>query len=189
MSLNVLVLGEDMTSNGAILRPVVQRLMEDVGRGTANVFAPSFAGTQGYAAGVERIRSGGLDVRYGHFDLWIFVPDADLATDEAMRALEQCRLAGNARLLCCPAIPELEAWALAGYADHLGLNWGDARKHLHLKEEVFVPLAQKLGLAGMPGGGRVQMILHTLKNWRGFLERCPEIKTLRERIAAWITKD
>lgn len=190
MSLRVLVIGEDPTYNGAILQPVTERLLSECGRPKAVVTVLSHAGSRGYEAVSKQLKGGEMDLKYGHYDLWLYIPDADKAAEEAVSALTkymgQRAPAVKARFLCIAAAPELETWALAGYTSRLKVSWSKVQNHPKLKEEVFEPLARELGWAGFPGGGRVQMIKQALSNWRGLLERCPELKTLQDRIANFL---
>jgi hypothetical protein len=41
---------------------------------------------------------------------------------------------------------------------------------------------REFGDAGQPGGGRESLMQQTLRNYRGLLERCPELAELEKRI-------
>ena len=87
MSFKVLVVPEDHTHNGAILKPLLQALMADAGKPSANVKVLDNPRVQGFDQAVAAIR-GELVDRYRWMDLWLFMPDADRARPMAMQALE-----------------------------------------------------------------------------------------------------
>lgn len=185
MSFRVLVIPEDPTNNGYILKPLMQAILEDVGKPKAKVTVLTNPKVEGYDAAVKAIR-GELAERYGYWDLWIFMPDADLAEADAMRQLEDELAARKIRLLCCPAQPEVEVYACVPYRGEIKEGWEQARKDKNFKENVFEPLLAKHGDARRAGKGRDWMIAEALQNLEALYKFCPEIKDLRERIAAII---
>jgi hypothetical protein len=179
MSFRVLVIPEDPTNNGYILRPLIERMLAEIGKPNARVTVLTNPRLNGYDHAVQAIK-GELPERYRHFDLWLFLPDADRAANFA--ELERTLQAAGIRLLCCAAKPEIEAWLLAGHRQHLPLRWSEVREHRRLKEEVFEPfLAQHANLRS-PGQGRESLMRATLANYRGLLELCPELKDLETRL-------
>lgn len=110
MSFNVLVIPEDPLQNGHILKPLVQAIMEDAGRPTAKVELLTRPRLRGYDHAVAAIRNELLRP-YGFKDLWLFFPDADIASCDAMRALETHVAKEDVTLLCCAAQPETEPQA------------------------------------------------------------------------------
>lgn len=79
MSTRVLVIPEDPTNNGTILRPLAKAIMAEAGRPAARIHVLTNPRTRGYDSALGAIR-GDLDSRYRHMDLWLFFPDADLAS-------------------------------------------------------------------------------------------------------------
>lgn len=179
MSLRVLVIPEDPTYNGYILRPLVERMLCELGKPNARVTVLTNPKLNGYAHAVSAIR-GDLADRYGHFDLWLFLPDADRAGDLAH--LEEELAERRVHLFCCAAQPEVEAWLLAGHRDELGIPWQDVRQHRRLKEDVFEPFLEQFGDSRSPGAGRERLIRQTLTNYRGLLSVCPELADLERRL-------
>jgi hypothetical protein len=116
-------------------------------------------------------------------DLWIFMPDADRAAAAAMTALEDELRQRGVTLLCCPAEPEVEVYAAAPFRQEIGIGWAAARKHRQFKEVVFAPLLAAHGDPRRPAGGRDLMIDEALKNLPQLMALCPELSTLRQRIA------
>ena len=183
MSFNVLVIPEDPTWNGYILKPLAKKLMESAEKPKARIEVLANPRLRGYAHALRAIREQ-LPESYGFFDLWLFFPDADRAGEDAMTRLEADLHARNIPLLCCPAQPEVEIYACVGFRDDLPGGWEDARAHPRMKEEVFVPLLQRHGDPRQAGGGREQMITRSLQNLQRLFQLCPETERLRDRIAA-----
>ena len=87
MSFKVLVIPEDPTLNGHILKPLAERLLKDAGKPNAKVKVLDKPRLRGYDQAVSAIRNT-LSQRYVFFDLWLFFPDADRASVDAMKSLE-----------------------------------------------------------------------------------------------------
>lgn len=185
MSFRVLVIPEDPTWNGYILKPLTKKLMESAGKPKARIEVLSKPHLRGYADALRAIREE-LPDSYGFFDLWLFFPDADRAGEDAMARLEADIHARGIALLCCPAEPEVEIYVCVGFQDDLPGGWQHARRHPRMKEEVFGPLLQRHGDPRRAGGGRDQMIERSLQNLQRLFQLCPETQRLRDRIAAHV---
>ena len=183
MSFTVLVIPEDPVLNGHILKPLTEAIMADAGRPAAKVDVLSNPRLRGYDDAVKALRSGRLE-RYNFKDLWLFFPDADKATGDAMRDLEAHVAAKGATLLCCAAQPEVEIYACAAFRDDIPDAWEEARCHPRMKEEIFAPLLDKHGDPRRVGAGRDLMIGRSLANLPLLFRLCPELQHLRDRIAA-----
>ncbi len=182
MSFRVLVIPEDPTYNGYILQPIVERMLTELGKPQAHVKVLTNPKLNGYPHAISAIRED-LALRYGRFDLWLFLPDADRAGN--LEALETELSGQNVRLFCCAAQPEVEAWLLAGHRDKLPIHWSDVRQHAHMKEDVFEPFLKEFGDDRSPGGGRERLVRETLANYRGLLSVCPELAELEGRLRAF----
>ena len=183
MSFRVLVIPEDPTWNGYILTPLAKALLADADKPAAQVTLLTNPRLQGYNQALTAVRDE-LPDRYEFFDLWLFFPDADRANADAMQRLETDLQAKGIALLCCPAQPEVEIYACVAFRDDLPGTWEDARKHTRMKEDVFEPLLEQRGDRRRPGRGRDLMIERALQNLPLLFQLCPEIETLRNRIAA-----
>ena len=183
MSFKVLVIPEDPTHNGYILKPLVQAIVADAGRPRAQVTVLTTPRLEGNDHALRAVKTDLAD-RYGHWDMWLFMPDADRASPAAMLALEAELARRHVRLLCCPAEPEAEIYASVAYRAALGVGWAAARQHRRFKEALFDPLLAQHGDARRAGGGRDRMVAESLKNYPLLLQLCPELRTLRDRIAA-----
>lgn len=179
MSFQVLVIPEDPTYNGYILKPLVERMLREVGKPNARVTVLTNPKLNGYPHAVSAIKNDLAD-RYRHLDLWLFLPDGDRAS--GLTDLEKELSEQGVRLLCCAAEPEVEAWLLAGFRDQLGISWNDVRSHHRLKEDVFEPFLAQHGDARSPGGGRERLIGQTLTHYKGLLSVCRELAQLEDRL-------
>lgn len=179
MSLRLLVIPEDPTHNGYILKPLVERMLAEVGKPNARVVLLTNPKLGGYEHAVAAIKEELAD-RYGHFDLWLFLPDADQGTD--FDALEAAMQRKGVHLLCCAARPEVEAWLLAGHREKLGIKWSEVATHPYLKEAVFQPFLKEHGEPRSAGEGRESLMRETLANYRGLLEVCPELRQLEAKL-------
>ena len=187
MSFSVLVIPEDPQQNGHILKPLVQAIMRDVGRPNAKVRVLTRPRVRGYDHAVRTIRDA-LHASYGFMDLWLFFPDADRTSRDAMRNLEAHVAAERVKLLCCAAQPEVEIYACAGFRNEEQEAWENVRRHPRMKEDIFAPLLAKHGDPGRPGAGRDLMIAQSLGNLKlkGLFQLCPESRCLRDRITAFL---
>lgn len=181
VSVRVLVIPEDPTHNGYILKPLVEMVLADVGKSTAKVTLLTNPRLRGYDQALAAIRNE-LASKYGFFDLWLFFPDADRATAASMQALEDDLAAEGVNLLCCSAIPEVEIYACVAYSKTVDLSWAEVRAHARMKEEIFAPLLNRHGDPRRPGGGRREMTGRSIANRNRFFALCPEVEELRDRI-------
>jgi hypothetical protein len=181
LSRRLLVIPEDPTLNGYILNPLVARLAAACGKGNAEVRILTNPKVSGFEHACGRMPD--IVEQWKHFDLLLFLPDADGKDRSATFArLEREAADQGARLICCAAIQEIEAWLLAGHIAKLGRSWSKVREDASVKENVFAPFLSTQGDARRPGGGRDVLMKETLANYQGLLERCPELAELEKRI-------
>jgi len=177
LSCRVLIIPEDPTNDQHILRPLVVRLLKECGKGNAKVVIlrnPAVSGFEDACGKLPEIRKA-----FGHFDLLVFLPDAD-GKDRSQR-FAQFEAEPGPKLLCCAAVQEVEAWLLAGHTEKLAQPWSEIRADVSVKENVFNRFLSKFGNR-QAGGGREELMQQTLTNLRGLLERCPELDDLQTRI-------
>ena len=186
MSLQVLVVPEDPTVNGAILRPLFERMLRECGRPNAKVTVLTSPRVRGI--GHLRGEFPGILERYGWMDLILVAVDADGEDRSGVcGSLEaRGRDAGKAVFACAAVEEEVETWLLAGHADKLGEAWPEVRRNRRVKEEVFFPFLAVHGDARMPAGGREELMNDGLRNYRGILQRCPELAELEARLRAHV---
>jgi len=181
VSFRVLVIPEDPTLNGYILKPLAEMVLAEAGRPAARVTVLTNPRVRGYDEAL-RVVQGGLSSRYRFMDLWLFFPDADRASAEAMRRLERSLRDDGVTLFCCSAEPEVEVYACVAYREELRGSWAEARANPRFKETVFEPLLRAHGDPRRPGGGRGAMTEKSIARRRRFFRLCPEIAELRNRI-------
>ena len=113
----------------------------------------------------------------------MFIPDADgKDRSREFAILEKEAREKGAKLLCCAACQEVEAWLLAGHLDKLDKRWSEIRADPSVKENFFADFLSRNGNPKAAGGGREGLMLETLENYRGLLDRSPELKDLQTRI-------
>jgi len=182
MSFKVLIIPEDPTNNGYILKPLIKKMMKECGKPNAQVDVLSNPRVQGYNH-AKTLMSETIFERYAHIDLLLFIPDADGKNrSREFGILEKEAIEKGAKLLCCAACQEVEAWLLAGHLDKLGKPWSEIRADPSVKEKFFADFLSRNGNPKAAGGGREGLMLETLKNYRGLLDRSPELKDLQTRI-------
>jgi hypothetical protein len=186
VSFRVLVIPEDPTYNGYILKPIIERMLAQLGRPNVHVQVLTNPKLNGYPHAVSAIRGDLIDRYKQFFDLWLFLPDGDRAGD--LQPLESELAEQGVQLLCCAAQPEVEAWLLAGHREKLSVSWNEVPEHPHLKEAVFEPFLKQFGDAHSPGGGRERLVRETLTNYRGLLSVCPELADLESRLRAFLSR-
>ena len=187
MSFTVLVIPEDPKLNGHILKPLVEAIVGSAGRPSAKVNVLGNPRLRGYDHAVDTIRHR-LHERHRYKDLWLFFPDADKASGDAMRRLEADVAREGVTLLCCAAQPEVEIYACAGFRNDMQEAWEEARRHPRMKEEIFEPLLARHGDSRRAGAGRELMIARSLRNLPLLYQLCPELRCLRVRIARHLQK-
>jgi hypothetical protein len=178
--MKVLVIPENPKYNGYILKPLAKRLLQSIGKLQAQVIVLTDPFAQGYDMIKAELPT--ICERYHHFDLLLFLPDDDCCDRTAeLRNIEREAEQTGVNLIACAAIPEVEAWLLAGHVDKLPDHWQAVRADCDLKERYFKPFLQQYSNRGA-GGGRQQLMQAALLHFTGILSRCPELKTLQQRM-------
>lgn len=155
MSCKVLVVPEDPTYNGYLLQPLVRRVLREAGRPNAQIQILRDPKTGSFEQAYQLLASGNLRPRYGHFDLWLFLPDGDKAKD--LKRLEEVATGQKAKLLATYLTPEVEITIIAGHAKADTTGWKEKRAHPQFKEHVFAPFLAEHGNPRAPGQGREKL--------------------------------
>ena len=165
MSCKVLVIPEDPTYNGYVLKPLVSRILEDCGKGNARVEVltnPKVSGFEHACGQMPRIVEA-----YAHFDLLLFLPESERSWPSAsFRRLESEAAGQRVTLICCAAIEEVEVWLLAGHLGKLPRSWSGVRADTSVKENVFEPFLSRFGDPRRASGGRDLLMKETLTTIR-----------------------
>jgi hypothetical protein len=183
LSFDVLVVPEDPSNNGYILKPLVSRILAACGKPNAKVTVLPNPRAKGYEHAKALLRDQ-LFERYRQMNLFLFLPDADGKDRSAeLRALERLARDRGAQLLCCAAEQEIEVWLLAGHRDRLkAVPWQEIRGDVSVKENVFHPFLAAHGNSKAPGGGREDLMNQALNRYDALLKLCPELAELERRI-------
>jgi hypothetical protein len=181
MSFKVLVIPEDPTYNGYILKPLVAKIMESIGRPNAFINVLTNPKLNGY----EHAKASLKDIckRYSHFDLVLFIPDNDCSQgrQDALNKLSE-RLCGDGyKVVCVAALEEVETWLLSAHKNKIKTDWQTVKQDCSVKENYFYPFLEQFG-DNSPGGGREELMKEGLKRYRAMITLNPELKFLREEI-------
>ena len=173
MSCKVLVIPEDPTYNGYLLKPLVERLLGEAGKPKAQVLVLRDPKTGGFSEACELIRNGKLRDRYGYYDLWLFLPDGDQTT--VLQTLEESVKDQKATLIASYLTPEVEVTLIAGHPSADTKGWQAKKEHPRFKEEIFAPFLEQHGNPTAPGDGREKLMHEALKNYQRIKQLVPEV--------------
>jgi hypothetical protein len=117
------------------LEPLAQRILAECGKPNAKTKVLTDPRLRGFAHASSMIEE--IAERYAHFDLLLFLVDADGEDrSAALAGLERLAAGKNARLLCCAARQEVEIWLLAGHTSRIGVSWSQAREEVEDRKSV-----------------------------------------------------
>lgn len=181
--MKVLVVPEDPTHDQHVIKPVVEKILEDCGRrGSVEVLRDP------HLRGVDEA----LDPRViaqivrdnPMVDVFLIVVDRDCDRRGNVAKAAQREAEHGAVLLACLAIQELEVWALALWRNEIGAQWAEVRASCDPKEEFFDPFIDMKGWGAQLGKGRKRAMRELAGNWAGMKAVCPEIQDLSNRLHA-----
>ena len=182
MSCKVLVIPEDPTFNGYLLKPLVERLLNEAGKPKAQVQVLRDPKTGGFEHAWELIEKGKLQSRYGYYDLWIFLPDGDKTKNLAV--LEASVQGQKAPLIASYLTPEVEVTVVAGHPKADTKGWPEKKRHPKFKEAIFKPFLDAHGNPTAPGQGREKLMREALQNYDRMKQLVPELAVLEARVVA-----
>jgi hypothetical protein len=117
---------------------------------------------------------------YPQMDLFLLLVDNDGLSDRR-KQLEARESDHPKKLIGCAAIEEIEVWLLALYPQfHKG--WKALRADCHPKETYCQPFLYSKGWQVEVGGGYKRAMKAIKDEWKGLLQRCPELSELLERL-------
>ena len=192
--MNVLIIPEDFRKDQYVVKPIIKKMLAELGRPNAKVevcFDPLLGGI-GEALKWSRIREV-LSMNRGMVDVFLLVVDRDgvAGRRDAIDKLEgkaAQKLSTDRILIGENAWQEIEVWALAGQADlPREWNWRAIRAEIHPKETYFEPFARQRGLMDEPGQGRTTMGREAAQNYARVRSRCQEdVEALEARLTTWL---
>jgi hypothetical protein len=180
MSFNVLVISEDFTRDEHILKPLVERILEDCGRKpTVEVCRdPNFQGVHA-ALKLDSLRRKVIPL-YPMVHLFVLIVDRDgqagrkQSTDEIETTLSAELKPKAKRFLAEVALQEAEVFILAGLQLPADWRWADIRADADVKDTFFKQLVALRGTSKHPHEGRKKLMAESIKNWQRIKSRCPE---------------
>jgi hypothetical protein len=182
--LKVLVIPEDQTHDGFILKPVVDALVQDLGF-KARVDVLPEPRLRGASDALDRDVVAGIVRDNPMTDLFLLCVDRD-CDRRGHSQQARAREGEHADLLACVAVEEIEVWMLALHRAELADGWTTIRSECDPKERWAEPLLRALGTSG-PGAGRKNAMRALRGQFRSLLSLCSELQELRERIEVWRT--
>ncbi|MBI4660196.1 MAG: hypothetical protein HY735_15255 [Verrucomicrobia bacterium] len=180
MSYNVLVIPEDFTKDEHILKPLVERILDD-GERKAHVLVcrdPNFQGVDA-ALDLNTLRSMVID-RYPMVDLFILLVDRDgkagreHSADRIEKTLSGEMKPKTRRFLAELARQEVEVFVLAGHDLPADWSWKDIRMDADVKNTFFKRFVALRGTSKQPHEGRKKLMGEAIANWQRIKSRCPE---------------
>jgi len=193
--MNVLVIPEDFRKDQYILKPIVEAMLQEIGRSRARVRVcqDPLLGGIGQALNWERLQEV-LDRYRGMVDVFLHIVDRDgnsnrRASLDNIEKKAVAYLPSGRVFLSENAWQEVEVWVLAGHSLPNDWVWRDVRQHPDSKEVYFEPFAKERGLTDEPGQGRKTLAREAAANYRRIRGRCQEdVASLEGRLAAALDK-
>ena len=180
--MRVLIILEDPTLDQYIVKPIVERMMRELGR-SARVdvlWDPWLSGID-HALDEGTIR----DIVTDHpmVDVFILVVDRDCDRIANEARVAQRGADHGGKLIGCLAREEVEVWMLALYG-RLPVSWKVLRAECDPKERYAEPFLAGRGWSMDVGRGRKRAMEALAGNWKRLVSRCPEIRDLQQRVAS-----
>ena len=154
MSCRVLVIPEDPTFNGYLLKPLVARLSGGRTEGAGARFAQSEGGRFRAGLGGNRERKAARPLRI--LRPVAFSSDGDKAKN--LGNLEAVVKGQNAQLIASYLTPEVEVTLIAGHPKANTKGWQKTKRHPRFKEAIFEPFLSAHGNPAAPGQGRERLM-------------------------------
>ena len=190
MSINVLVIPEDFTKDQYVLKPIVERMMAEIGRpARVRVCTDPRLGGVGEALKWDRLTA--IIERYrGMTQLFLLIVDRDCVAERSakLEALEEkARVALSATggvFLAENAWQEVEVWLLAGFKDlPKDWSWQQILEDGHPKEAYYDAYAEQRGVLKAPYEGREVLGREAAANYRRIRKLCEnDVARLENRI-------
>jgi len=191
--MNVLIIPEDFTHDQHILKPIIQKMLASLGKPNAKVVVlqdPNLGSVE-QALKWERIKEI-IDERKGMTNLFLLCVDRDGKVDRKVQLdkieLKAKEILSSDRLFLAEnAYQELEVWLLAGHADlPKEWKWLDIRNERDPKETYFLPFAKLKQVDNEQNEGRKK--LSEQADYNRISKCCPEVRSLEDRVKAWLQK-
>lgn len=191
--MNVLIIPEDFRKDQYIVKPIIKKMLAQVGKPNAKVevcLDPLLGGIS-EALKWSRICEI-LDLYQGMVQVFLLLVDRD-GVGGRRQSLDNIESQASEYLRTSRILfgenawQEIEVWAIAGQDLPEGWNWREIRAEVHPKERYFEPLADARKLTHEPGEGRKTLGREAATNYTRIRSRCPEdIGALESRLSDWL---
>lgn len=180
--MKILVIPEDPVRDQHILKPITERLFADLGKGSPRIDILTNPRLRGVAQALDGAVLSDVVATYPMADLILVLVDRDGNTERS--SLARAREGEHpGRLFVCLAVEEIEVWMLAIFPSRFP-SWSEVRGERSLKERFATPFLQQFTAEKRSRSDARLLAMRELgPQWKGVLERCPELKELRERLA------
>lgn len=177
MSVRTLLLSEDPTLDQYILKPIVQRIFDDIGRrARIDVYQPGRGRPRGVDQALNRDNLDRILDDYPHIHVFVLVIDRDCHPLREARARALMHERPNP-LLVCLAVEEVETWMLALHRRELGVLWSEVRAECHPKERFAEPFLKARKWALELGKGATSRCGIWARNGRGCFRYAPRSRS------------
>ncbi|HEX3017161.1 MAG TPA: hypothetical protein VHP31_04835 [Caproicibacter sp.] len=187
MSYNVLIIPEDFTKDEHILKPLVEKIFQEINH-RANVRVCRNPRLTGLSQCMNYDNISHIISMYPMVDLYLLLVDRDGDENRRIRLnnLENRvndSLTNNKKFMAENFYQEVEVIALAGQTLPTEWSWQDVRQEPNPKEKYFIPFTKLNNYYCHPYNGRKLIMQRSLLNWRRMRSLCPEdVETLISRI-------
>lgn len=182
--MRVLIIPEDPTLDQHVIRPIVARIFEDLGR-KARIEVLTDPHLRGVDQALDRDMISGIVEDNKMIDLFLLVVDRDCDRKKNTSRAQE-RQAEHTALIATLAKQEIEVWALAPHRKSLGVRWDEVTEDCDPKERYFDPFIERMGWIETVGKGRRRAMRSLGPAWASMLQLCPEIRGLKEEIRGWL---
>jgi hypothetical protein len=194
MSLNVLIVAEDYRKDRFILKPIVNSMLDHVGKPHANVEVCRDPMISGVDDALDRDTIEEVVLTNPQYDLFLLIVDRDDDPNRHERLDKAESIADEVTyhrqvLLAGQAHQEVEVWLLAGQNDlPTEWDWTDVQSEPQAKEQYYNPYVEQKTLTNSPAGGRKLLGQKAGANYTNRVRQlCDEVQELEHRVAATVT--
>jgi hypothetical protein len=184
-AVKVLIIPEDPTLDRHVLKPVVERIFQEIGK-QARVDMLEDPHLTGVDQALNPATIAQIVEDNPMEDLFLVIVDRDC--DRFHNSGAAARLEENHRdkLIACLAHQEAEVWMLALHRDEIGVSFREVRAECDPKERFARPFLERMSWSGLVGRGYKRAMRDMAGQWRGLVAVCPEIGDLQQRIREWV---
>ncbi|MEA3308694.1 MAG: hypothetical protein U9Q70_04175 [Chloroflexota bacterium] len=191
MSTRILIIPEDFRKDQYMLKPIIQALLDHLGRPTARVVVCQDPLLGGVSVALKKEKLIDIFEAYaGMVDLFLLCVDRDCEETRTTKLQERERWAKkehDCKLIAANAWQAIEVWILAGHDLPPEWSWHTVRAECHPKEHYFEPLVKQRELFNTPAAGRKILAEEAARRYMRIRQLCPEdILPLEARVADWL---